>query len=125
MYKDKKYLIDKLITFLNNELKCEFFSYNVVDLHGNEANLIIKKGSKIFKNEIENREYLKLNVEELIDNRFYDNKDEIIIFDLNSDEEYTDLEYIKESLKYHFLSYSNSIKEILKSFVKYVIEKNV
>ena len=87
------------------------------------ADIIVKKNSEIFKNNIENQQYIKFNVEELIDKRMFSNDDEIIIIDINFDEGLINLEYLCDSLNYNYLSYSNDIKEKLSIFSSYVIRK--
>lgn len=125
MFKDKEYILNKLVEYLNDELKSEYFRYKVIDLHGNKADLIVKKDSDIFKENIENEEYINFNIEELVDSRIFDNKDKVIITDINTTDEVIDLEYLKSSLSYTFLSYSENLKFMLSNFVKYVIEKNI
>ena len=72
-YPEKDFIIDRLIKYLKNELNLEYFRYKVSDIDGNTADILVKKDSKIFKNKIENQEYIKFNVEELIDKRMFDN----------------------------------------------------
>ena len=54
----------------------------------------------------------------------FSNYDEIIIIDINFDEGLINLEYLCDSLNYNYLSYSNNIKEILSTFINYVISKS-
>ena len=122
-YPEKDFIIDRLIKYLKNELNLEYFRYKVSDIGGNTADILVKKDSKIFKNKIENQEYIKFNVEELIDKRMFDNDDEIIIIDINFDEGIINLEYLCDSLNYNYLSYSNDVKEKLSIFISYVIKK--
>ncbi len=122
-YPEKDFIIDRLIKYLKNELNLEYFRYKVSDIDGNTADILVKKDSKIFKNKIENQEYIKFNVEELIDKRMFDNDDEIIIIDINFDEGIINLEYLCDSLNYNYLSYSNDVKEKLSIFISYVIKK--
>ena len=68
---------------------------------------------------------IEFNVEELIDSRMFDNKDEIIIVDLNFEENLLNLSYLCDSLNYNFLSYSDEIKDKLTTFINYVINKNI
>ena len=125
LYQDKDFIVSKLIKYLKKELDIDYFKYKVVDIDGNIADIIVKKNSKIFEDNIKDKEFLNFNVEELIDNRMFDNKDEIIILDLNFDENLLNLGYVCDSLNYNFLSYSNSIKEKLTEFIDYVINKNI
>lgn len=123
-YPEKDFIIDRLIKYLKKELNLEYFRYKVSDIDGNTADIIVKKNSEIFKNNIENQQYIKFNVEELIDKRMFSNYDEIIIIDINFDEGLINLEYLCDSLNYNYLSYSNNIKEILSTFINYVISKS-
>lgn len=122
-YPEKDFIIDRLIKYLKNELNFDYFRYKVLDIDGNMADIIVKKNSEIFKNNIENQQYIKFNVEELIDKRMFSNDDEIIIIDINFDEGLINLEYLCDSLNYNYLSYSNDIKEKLSIFSSYVIRK--
>ena len=125
LYQDKNFIIDRLIMYLNKELDVDYHKYKIVDLDGNIVDIIVKKDSKIFKENIEGKEFLNFNAEELIDSRMFDNKDEIIIIDLNFDENLLNLGYLCDSLSYNFLSYSDTIKDKLSTFVNYVINKNI
>ena len=125
LYQDKNFVIDRLIMYLNKELDVDYHKYKIVDLDGNIVDIIVKKDSKIFKENIEGKEFLNFNAEELIDSRMFDNKDEIIIIDLNFDENLLNLGYLCDSLSYNFLSYSDTIKDKLSTFVNYVINKNI
>ena len=58
----------------------------IIDIDNNVADILVKSDSKIFKQNIEGKEYLNFNAEELIDSIMFDNEDEIIIADLNFDE---------------------------------------
>lgn len=125
LYQEKKFVIDRLIKYLKNELDIDYYQYQVIDIDNNIADILVKKDSEIFKENIEGKEYLNFNVEELIDNRIFDNEDEIIITDLNFDENLLNLAYICDSLNYNFLSYSDKIKEKLSTFINYVINKKI
>lgn len=125
LYEEKDFIIDKLIIYLKKELDIDYYKYKVIDMDGNIADIIIKNDSKIFRNNIEGKEYLNFNVEELIDSRMFDNEDEIIITDLNFDEKLLNLGYLCDSLNYNYLSYSDEIKDKLTTFVNYVINKNI
>lgn len=125
MYQDKDFIINKLIKYLKNELEIEYFKYKIIDVEGNVADILVKQNSKIFEQNIYEKEALYFNVEELIDSRIYDNKDEIIIVDLNFEEKFINLGYICDSLEYKYLSYEKEIKEQLSTFVCYVINKNM
>ena len=125
LYQDKNFILDKLIIYLKRELNIDYFKYKIVDIDNNKADMLVKSESKIFKQNIEGKEYLNFNVEELIDNRMFDNREEIIITDINFNENLLDLGYICDSLNYNFLSYSDTIKEKLSTFVNYVISKKI
>ena len=125
LYKEKDFVIDRLITYLKRELNIDYFKYKIVDIDCNVADVIVKKDSELFRNNVEEQDYLKFNVEELIDKRMFDNDDEIIITDFNFDEKLLNLGYLCDSLNYNYLSYSDKIKEKLSTFVDYVINKNI
>ena len=125
LYQEKDFIITKLITYLKKELDIDYFKYKIIDIEDNIVDILVKKDSKIFKDNIEGREFLKFNAEELIDNRMFDNEDEIIIVDLNFDENLINLGYLCDSLNYNYLSYSDEIKEKLSEFINYVINKNI
>ncbi len=125
LYQEKDFIINKLIIYLERELNIDYFKYKILDIDGNIADILVKKDSLIFKNNIEKKDFLYCNVEELIDNRVFNNKDEIIIIDLNFDEIILNLSYLCDSLNYNYLSYSEEIKDKLSTFVNYVINKNI
>ena len=125
LYQDKNFILDKLVIYLKRELNIDYYKYKIEDIDNNIADILLKSDSKIFKKNIEGKEYLAFNVEELIDSRMFDNEDEIIIVDLNFDENLLDLGYICDSLNYNFLSYSDTIKEKLSTFINYIISKKI
>ncbi|MEI3356983.1 MAG: hypothetical protein V8R81_08380 [Clostridia bacterium] len=125
LYQNKKFITKKLIIYLQRELNINYKEYKIVDIEGNIADILVKDNSKIFKETIEKEEILDFNVEELINNKSFNNQDEILIIDLNSDESQINLGYLCDSLNYHFLSYSNEIKNTLITFVDYVINRNI
>ena len=125
LYQDKSFITDKLITYLKRELNIDYFRYKVIDIDGNVADIIVKKDSELFNDKIKGQDYLKFNVEELIDKRMFDNEDEIIMIDLNFDEHLINLGYLCDSLAYEYLSYSEKIKDELSTFINYVINKNI
>ncbi len=125
LYQEKDFIINKLIIYLKRELNIDYFKYKILDIDGNIADILVKKDSIIFKNNIEKKDFLCCNAEELIDNRAFNNKDEIIIIDLNFDEIILNLSYLCDSLNYNYLSYSEEIKDKLSTFVNYVINKNI
>ena len=122
---NKKFIIEKLTILFYKVLNIQYSYYKVSDMYGNTADILVKKGSKIFRENIEKKEFLNFNVEELIDSRMFDNFDEIIIIDLNCEENYLDYMYLIDSLDYYYLSYSKSLSEILKKFVSYIVSKNI
>ena len=125
LYQDKNFILDKLVIYLKRELNIDYYKYKIKDIDNNIADIFVKSDSKIFKQNIEGKEYLDFNVEELIDSRLFDNEDEIIIIDINFDENLLDLGYICDSLNYNFLSYSDTIRDKLSTFVNYVINKKI
>ena len=110
---------------LKREFNIDYYKYKIKDIDNNIADILVKSDSKIFKQKIEGKEYLDFNVEELIDSRLFDNEDEIIIIDINFDENLLDLGYICDSLNYNFLSYSDTIRDRLSTFINYVINKKI
>ena len=68
----------------------------------------------------ENKQF---EIEELIDKRRFDNEDEILIINYNF-ENGINLEYIQNTLKYNYLTYSKKVKEKLEIFINYIFEKN-
>ena len=125
LYIDKTLFTEKLIIYLKRELNIDYYKYSVIDVDGNVADILVKKDSKIFKEKILDQDYLNFNIEDLIDSRIYKNKDEIIIIDLSFDTKLINLAYLSDSLNYNYLSYSNLVKEILSTFVDYVLNKNI
>lgn len=125
LYQDKNFILDKLVIYLKREFNIDYYKYKIKDIDNNIADILVKSDSKIFKQKIEGKEYLDFNVEELIDSRLFDNEDEIIIIDINFDENLLDLGYICDSLNYNFLSYSDTIRDRLSTFINYVINKKI
>ena len=123
LYQNKDFILDRLIVYLKRELDLDYFKYKVVDMDNNIADILVKKDSDIFKKEIQGKEFVNFNVEELIDSRMFDNKDEIIILDINFDDKLLNLGYLCDSLDYNFLSYSDKLKDKLSIFVNYVLNK--
>ena len=105
LYQEKNFIIDRLITYLKRELDIDYFKYKIIDIDDNIVDILVKKDSKIFKNNIKGKKILNFNAEELIDSRMFDNEDEIIITDLNFDENTLNLGYLCDSLNYNYLSY--------------------
>ena len=125
LYQEKDFIINRLVIYLKRELDIDYFKYKIVDIDDNVVDIIVKKDSKIFNENIKGKEFLNFNAEELIDSRMFNNEDEIIITDLNFDEKLLNLGYLCDSLNYNFLSYSDAIKDKLSTFVNYVINKNI
>lgn len=125
LYQQKYFIIDRLIVYLKQELEVEYFPYKVIDIDNNMADILVKKNSVIFEEDIKAKDFLEFNIEELIDSRRFDNKDEIILMDFNFDENLLNLGYLCDSLDYRYLSYSDEIKNKLSIFINYVINKNI
>lgn len=125
LYQEKDFIIARLIIYLKRELDIDYFKYKIIDIDDNIIDILVKKDSKIFKDNIDGKDFLKFNAEELIDSRMFDNKDEILITDLNFDENLLNLGYLCDSLSYNYLSYSDEIKDKLSTFINYVINKNI
>ena len=58
LYQDKNFILDKLIIYLKRELNTDYYKYKIVDIDNNRADILVKSGSKIFKQNIEGKEYL-------------------------------------------------------------------
>lgn len=125
LYQEKDFIIDRLITYLKRELDIDYYKYKIIDIDDNIVDILVKKDSQLFRDNIDGKEFLNFNAEELIDSRMFDNEDEIIITDLNFDENLLNLGYLCDSLNYNYLSYSEAIKDKLSTFVNYVINKNI
>ena len=125
LYINKDYFLDKIIIYIKKELNLDYFKYKIIDIDENIVDILVKKDSKIFKKYIEEKEYLNFNAEELITNKIYKNKDEIIIVDIGFDENLINLSYICDSLNYKNLSYSEEIKKKISNLIDYVLEKNI
>lgn len=125
LYQEKDFIIDRLIAYLKRELDKDYFKYKIIDIDNNIADILVKKDSKIFKNNIDEKDFLKFNAEELIDSRMFDNEDEIIITDLNFDENLLNLGYLCDSLNYNYLSYSDEIVKKLTIFINYIIKRKI
>ena len=123
VYENKQYLIEKLIIYLKKELNYEYTNYTIKDMNDNTADILVKKDSKIFNEYIKGKEYINFEIEELIDKRRFDNEYEIIIINYNF-ENGINLEYIQNTLKYNYLTYSKKVKEKLETFINYIFEKN-
>ena len=112
----------------------DLFKLNVTSLLGtsesegqveNRVDLLVKEDSNIYVKEIKDNEFMDYNVENLIDRKYKNNSDEIIIIGINSNDSYLDLHYLCNSLNYKSLSYSQEIKERLKIFTEYVLNKEI
>ena len=125
LYQEKDFIINRLIIYLKRNLDKDYFKYKIIDIDNNIADILVKKDSKIFKENIDGKDFVNFNVEELIDSRMFDNEDEIIITDLNFDDNLLNLGYLCDSLNYNYLSYSNDIKDNLSTFINYVINRNI
>lgn len=124
-YWDKSFIIEKLIKYLEKDLGIKYFHYEIVDQDYNFIDLLVKEDSNIYVKEIKDNEFMDYNVENLIDRKYKNNSDEIIIIGINSNDNYLDLQYLCNSLNYKSLSYSQEIKERLKIFTEYVLNKEI
>ena len=124
-YWDKSFIIEKLIKYLEKDLGIKYFHYEIVDQDYNFIDLLVKEDSNIYVKEIKDNEFMDYNVENLIDRKYKNNSDEIIIIGINSSDSYLDLQYLCNSLNYKSLSYSQEIKERLKIFTEYVLNKEI
>lgn len=125
IYQEKAFIVNKLIVYLKKEFNIDYFYFKVADIDGNIADILVKKDSTIFAENIDGKDFIDFNVENFIDSRLFDNTDEIILIDLNFDENLINLGYLCDSLAYSFLSYSKKLVDVLTTFVDYVIDKNI
>lgn len=125
LYQEKNFIIERLISYLQREMNINYFKYKIIDIDGNIADIIVKENSNLFKSNIQGKDELTFNAEELIDSRIFDNNDEIIIIDFNFDENLLNLGYLCDSLTYNYLSYSEELKDKLITFINYVINKKI
>ena len=58
LYQEKSFIIDKLITYLKRELNIDYYKYKLIDIDDNIADILVKKDSQIFKDNIDGKEYL-------------------------------------------------------------------
>lgn len=125
LYVKKESIINKIIDYLKSEMDIEYFSYKIIDLNGNNAEALIRKDSDIFINNIKQKQVINFNLEELIDIRRFENLDEIIILDIDSKKDIINLEYLCLSLEYKFLSYSEDLKNNLRVFLEYIMNRQL
>ena len=57
LYQDKNFILDKLIIYLRRELNIDYYKYKIIDIDNNVADILVKSDSKIFKQNIEGKEY--------------------------------------------------------------------
>lgn len=125
LYQEKEIIISKLIAYMQKKMNTEYFSYKIIDINYNIAEILVKKDSKIFYENIAGKDFLNFNIEELINKEKFDNKDEIIIIDLNFDKDLINLGYLCDSLNYNFLSYSKEVTDALITFIDYVLSRKM
>ena len=125
LHQDKNFILNKLIIYLNRELDTKYYKYQVVDIDGNIADILVEKNSQIFEEQIKKQECLEFCVEDLIDRRMFKNSKEIIIVGINLDKDLINLAYLYDCLNYRFISYSSDVKDKIFKFVDYVITKEI
>ena len=116
LYHEKDSIINTLIKYLKIDLNKDYFKYKIID---------INKDIEIFKNLIQENDFFEFNIEDLIDNKIFNNQEEIIIIDLNFEDKKINLGYLCDSLNYKNLSYSERLKNSLTSFIDFVINKKI
>lgn len=57
LYQEKDFIINKLIIYLKRELNIDYYKYKILDIDGNIADILVKKDSIIFKNNIEKKTF--------------------------------------------------------------------
>lgn len=125
LYHEKDSIINTLIKYLKIELNKDYFKYKIIDINNNIADILVSQDSEIFKNLIQGNDFFEFNIEDLIDNKIFNNQEEIIIIDLNFEEKKINLGYLCDSLNYKNLSYSERLKNSLTSFIDFVINKKI
>jgi len=125
LYHEKDSIINTLIKYLKIELNKDYFKYKIIDINNNIADILVSQDSEIFKNLIQGNDFFEFNIEGLIDNKIFNNQEEIIIIDLNFEDKKINLGYLCDSLNYKNLSYSERLKNSLTSFIDFVINKKI
>ena len=125
LYHEKDSIINTLIKYLKIELNKDYFKYKIIDINNNIADILVSQDSEIFKNLIQGNDFFEFNIEDLIDNKIFNNQEEIIITDLNFEDKKINLGYLCDSLNYKNLSYSERLKNALTPFIDLVINKKI
>ena len=125
LFQDKDFFVNKIQSFLKEQIDLDYNFYTVNDINGNRAHLLVRQASKIFEKYIDGKEIIEFDIEELIDSRMFDNTNEIIILDLNFDDNLINLEYMCKTFEYYYLSYSDSFKKRLEAFIDYILSRNI
>ena len=125
LYHEKDSIINTLIKYLKIELNKDYFKYKIIDINNNIADILVSQDSEIFKNLIQGNDFFEFNIKDLIDNKIFNNQEEIIIIDLNFEDKKINLGYLCDSLNYKNLSYSERLKNSLTSFIDFVINKKI
>ena len=125
LYHEKDSIINTLIKYLKIDLNKDYFKYKIIDINNNIADILVSQDSEIFKNLIQENDFFEFNIEDLIDNKIFNNQEEIIIIDLNFEDKKINLGYLCDSLNYKNLSYSERLKNALTYFIDLVINKKI
>ena len=59
LYQEKDFIIDRLITYLKQELDMDYYKYKIIDIDDNIVDILVKKNSQIFRDNIDAKEFLK------------------------------------------------------------------
>ena len=78
LYHEKDSIINTLIKYLKIELNKDYFKYKIIDINNNIADILVSQDSEIFKNLIQGNDFFEFNIEDLIDNKIFNNQEEII-----------------------------------------------
>ena len=111
LFQDKDFFVNKIQSFLKEQIDLDYNFYTVNDINGNRAHLLVRQASKIFEKYIDGKEIIEFDIEELIDSRMFDNTNEIIILDLNFDD--------------NLINLSDSFKKRLEAFIDYILSRNI
>lgn len=121
----KEYVVNAIISRINMKMGLNFFYYKIQDIDGNIVDILVNEDSIIYKEYIEKKDILNFNAELLLDNRMFNNEEQIILLDINSTDEYINLEYLCNSLNYKNLSYSKRIIELLDDEIDDILSKKI
>lgn len=125
IYQDKMFIIDLLIEHLKATTNNDYFWYKSIDIDSNVTDILVKENSELFEKHFKENTTLDFNIERLLDKTLFNNKDDIILLDMNFADNLLDIGYLADSLEYESLSYSENLKNTLSDFIDYIISNNI